>query len=470
LRAKGLGEEKPVPPYSAIVYKEGGEVRAEDWKGRKIASGEDGVDDGSVIQSAIDNLPPSGGLVQLREGTFTISNTISLRSFTTLKGLGRRATILELSPNSNCDMIRLASVEKVVLAQLSLHGNKNYQSSGNGIVLDEVGGFEITNVEIKYIYNTGITTSDTQGAWVGAIRNVGVEYCGGVGIHLHPSGWCNAILFDTVASAMNAGNGFVIQGNIENVVFINCIAEGNASGKGDNARQWLIRGVSLPDKSVTLYSCWAESSEEYSRIVYTLDDCSGVVIERMRAHGNNATGIKGFFIEGDGTIIRDCKAMYCSYGLVVGGTENIIESGQFGTYSIASGNIVRKLKDYFTDAFKATSKSVSVGTNDAYGDATIVRSPSGIISALRVCKIVIGGTFATGENVTVKVETNWKSGNTAYVEKTYTATGTYYLDLDGQDGLDLWRDSDMCTSIKIYAKSDQASTSVTVACDLAGAG
>jgi len=55
------------------------------------------------------------------------------------------------------------------------------------------------------------------------------------------------------------------------------------------------------------------------------------------------------------------------------------------------------------------------------------------------------------------------------IEKTYTATGTHYLDLDGQDGLDLWRDSDTCTSIKIYAKSDKASTSVTVTCDLAGA-
>jgi len=47
LRARGLGEEKPVPPYSAIVYKEGDEVRAEDWKGRKIASGEAGLDDAS---------------------------------------------------------------------------------------------------------------------------------------------------------------------------------------------------------------------------------------------------------------------------------------------------------------------------------------------------------------------------------------------------------------------------------------
>jgi len=73
LRARGLGEEKPVPPYSAIVYKEGDEVRAEDWKGRKIASGEAGVDDASVIQSAINLVHNSGGgLVKLRGNVFTV--------------------------------------------------------------------------------------------------------------------------------------------------------------------------------------------------------------------------------------------------------------------------------------------------------------------------------------------------------------------------------------------------------------
>ncbi|RLI21453.1 hypothetical protein DRO54_03690 [Candidatus Bathyarchaeota archaeon] len=136
-----------------------------------------------------------------------------------------------------------------------------------------------------------------------------------------------------------------------------------------------------------------------------------------------------------------------------------------GTETRIRGNI-----GYRTDSFKATSQSVSVGVSDTYGEATDIKSPSGIISALKVCKIVIGGSFAVDENVTVKVETNWDSGNTAYIEKTYTNTGTNYLDIDGQDGLDLWRDSDTCTSIKLYAKSDQASTSVTVTCDLAGTG
>ncbi|MCD6209786.1 MAG: hypothetical protein J7J01_02625 [Methanophagales archaeon] len=47
--------KKKVAPYSAIVCKDGSTVWAEDSDGKTIASGEAGVDDASVIQSAIDH-------------------------------------------------------------------------------------------------------------------------------------------------------------------------------------------------------------------------------------------------------------------------------------------------------------------------------------------------------------------------------------------------------------------------------
>jgi len=52
--------KKPAPPYSAIVCKDGSTVWAEDSDGKTIASGEAGVDDASVIQSAINSLPVYG--------------------------------------------------------------------------------------------------------------------------------------------------------------------------------------------------------------------------------------------------------------------------------------------------------------------------------------------------------------------------------------------------------------------------
>jgi len=48
--------KKPVGSYSAIVYKEGDLLIAEDYRGKKIAEGEAGVDDGSVLQTAIANM------------------------------------------------------------------------------------------------------------------------------------------------------------------------------------------------------------------------------------------------------------------------------------------------------------------------------------------------------------------------------------------------------------------------------
>jgi len=53
--------EMRTPPYSAIVCKDGSTVWAENSDGKTIASGESGVDDASVIQSAIDYVNNIGG-------------------------------------------------------------------------------------------------------------------------------------------------------------------------------------------------------------------------------------------------------------------------------------------------------------------------------------------------------------------------------------------------------------------------
>jgi len=59
--------KKRTAPYSAIVCKDGSTVWAEDASGKTIASGESGVDDASVIQSALD----VGGTVFIKSGEYT---------------------------------------------------------------------------------------------------------------------------------------------------------------------------------------------------------------------------------------------------------------------------------------------------------------------------------------------------------------------------------------------------------------
>jgi len=83
--------KKKVAPYSALVAKDGSTVWAEDASGKTIASGEAGVDDASVIQSAIDYLPSYGGKVFIRAGIYYMYKSIDLsgKDSITLEGENR---------------------------------------------------------------------------------------------------------------------------------------------------------------------------------------------------------------------------------------------------------------------------------------------------------------------------------------------------------------------------------------------
>jgi len=155
MRAWNKGEEKPVPPYSAIVYKEGDEVRAEDQKGRKIASGNAGVDDVNVIQNAIDKLT-SGGRIFIKRGTYTIpsipdgGNAITVKPNIEVIGEGE-TTVLRLADGISVSNPSAAIIlqENAVLRNLVLDGNKdNVAGKINGV--DMTGdGSKTIKVHVK---------------------------------------------------------------------------------------------------------------------------------------------------------------------------------------------------------------------------------------------------------------------------------------------------------------------------------
>ena len=62
-------------PYSAIVYKDGSSVYAEDANGTTIAEGEAGVDDASVIQSAVNSLT-DGGDIFIKRASYSLDSGI----------------------------------------------------------------------------------------------------------------------------------------------------------------------------------------------------------------------------------------------------------------------------------------------------------------------------------------------------------------------------------------------------------
>jgi len=76
------------PPYSALVAKDGSTVWAENSDGKTIASGEAGVDDASVIQSALDALTSGRTWKELvlLKGSFKINQSINVPEYCILSG------------------------------------------------------------------------------------------------------------------------------------------------------------------------------------------------------------------------------------------------------------------------------------------------------------------------------------------------------------------------------------------------
>jgi hypothetical protein len=173
--------------------------------------------------------------------------------------------------------------------------------------------------------------------------------------------------------------------------------------------------------------------------------------------------VRGHVHRGAGTDIKSWSA----YALVLILEDNEFYNGSFSLATTPLQVIARRNRNYDTENFKSTGVSVPVGTGGAYGVAVSITSPSGRITLPRV-KITWGGTFATGETVTVKVEAVYSDGSTAYVEKSATATGSQWLTDD--DVLALIAQGKDIVKLNVYAKSSAPSTSVTVTVDAYGKG
>jgi len=261
MRVWDKGEEKPVPPYSAIVYKEGDEVRAEDRKGRKIASGASGVDDASVIQSAIDSVANAGGgKVFIRAGTYIIPSipegswAIIVESGIEVIGEGE-ATIIRLadglSVSSESGAVRLKSNSAIY--NLILDGNKDAVSG-------DLNGLELIGSHSKAI-----------GVHVKGWTKYGIRPLNSEGILIHECigescGWSN-----------------FMAGNIKNSIISNCIAF-NAGHSGISLD--ILDGCTIIGN--TCYEntyCGIRLGEDSKRSTVTGNVCYGNSGPGIRLHG-----------------------------------------------------------------------------------------------------------------------------------------------------------------------------------------
>jgi hypothetical protein len=113
------------------------------------------------------------------------------------------------------------------------------------------------------------------------------------------------------------------------------------------------------------------------------------------------------------------------------------------------------------------SASPTLGTGGALGSEISLTPDPGYVRIVPLgVRINVGGTFASGESVTVRITLYFDDGTSAYVDKTYTATGVYYL--TDADFFSVWKSGVGATRIGVRAGSSAAATSVTVTVTVRG--
>lgn len=113
--------------------------------------------------------------------------------------------------------------------------------------------------------------------------------------------------------------------------------------------------------------------------------------------------------------------------------------------------------------------TVIVGTNGAYATSAVVK-PVGARAAilLQKIKLIYGGSFGGSETITVEVKAVYADGTNALVTPTGTALGNSWLSDDLLDTL--IPNGKQITQVELRAKSNLATSSVTVAAKVIGVG
>ena len=124
----------------------------------------------------------------------------------------------------------------------------------------------------------------------------------------------------------------------------------------------------------------------------------------------------------------------------------------------------------FTTGYVLLNKagsSVSAGTGGAYGSESAVTPDTGFNSIVPFkVRAIVGGTFASGETVTIRYRFYWSDGTYTDATASATATGNYDLDMPAI-ALNL-KNGVYCTKVTVAGASSASSTSVTVQCAVYG--
>lgn len=439
-----FGEDTDGDGILDIVFAKNGKTGQIDFQG---------TDASKVIQSAIDTLS-NGGIIIFKNGIYHLSspiridrekvNSVKIKGesmyYTILRPTFTSGNIVEFDGGTSSPWLNYVGLENIKigpavkqsgLTGLFIRGVKNGVSEFKNIYIMNVG----VGVKIGY---TGITTDNFDN-----------------------------LLLENIQNDITVDKGFDI-GVGSALTCINCI------GQSGSVIDGLSNSVFIGGQ---LFPCEIKASDRDIGYITFINVASidniplGVIGCKISGPNRvrNLTFVNPImFGDGDGFDIEKGEDItILNHSILVSGTPLNVASGVslnlYGKYLPISGDIS------FTRAYgsfpiqRKRTVTPDIGVNDTYGTPITTYSYTGQISWFKA-KITVGGTFATGETVTVLIRVITKGGVITDIEKSFTSTGSLWLTDD--DILSAWTDNDTIQKIVVKAKTDQASTSVTVTVDL----
>jgi hypothetical protein len=419
-------------PYSYLIETDGTYVWAKDGKtgqvaygGPNNAGGVSGTDASTVIQQAINALTPNRIWKEkvVLKGNFAISKRISLPSY--LVWDARQASF-KLANGANDYLLYGVGLNYVDILGGVYDGNKDNQSTTPCVVIyvgsvsgNESNRVKVSGVEVKNFYDHGVVLA-------GNHLKIKHSY-----IHLSRD-------FD-IAGIYVTGDNIEVSGNT-----VSDMGGGTSGTYGTGicaeVRDWL----NANSYHIKIKDNFCINNANYDIMVIKTNDSW---IERNIMLSSTKNLLIDSYVN---NIFVGRNAFY--------GYTKVTDNG--GKNVRYYGNI-----NYPTKNFKISSLSVNVGTNNTWGSASNIKSPSGVITYPRI-KITWGGTFRTDETVTVRIVAAYSDDSYTYIDKSSTATGSLWLSDD--DVLSLIAQGKDLVRFDVYAMSNSASTSVTVTVDAYG--
>ena len=397
----------------------------------------DGTDDQVQIQAASNAVNAAGGgMVWVREGTYSINDSIIPKDNVWIHGSGMFSTIFAGTVNCITGIINGSTVTDCTLSDFKMDGT-NMLSGSNIVTLKGINGQNWTRLRVEnvYCYNTPASGFGSDFLIDSSFTNCIAENCGRQpntgghsGFGIGTGGFANESCQFVNCIAIGATyTGFLIEEQGINTFtnrdyqfqLTNCIATGNTHG-------FKIAGT----PAVTMTNCksYGNTEKGFYVIYFALRDIHDVKMIGCDSYENGTSGI--LWSNDNGEVSRN--------GEIIGG--HVFNNGNWGIFSGGSTHLkVRDvyvfnndwdgIKYYISDASGNVRKAVDISGNTVYNNG-LNPSGAGTTHGIRIFA-------ATGDIRGLSVKDNFIFDDQATPTQgfgVYASGSIYDADISGNQG------------------------------------